>query len=75
MDSVAAGALTAGTVAGFAAGYAVAVARRAWHDYLTTRASVPVLRRGAWWASGRAGLRLLALVVVVAVVGGWVLYG
>jgi len=66
VDGIAAGSLTLGTLLGFAVGYTVAVARRAWFDYRDTRAKVPILRRAAWQYTGAATGRVVLVGVLVA---------
>lgn len=62
--------LILGLAIGVFAGMKLAVARRAWSDYATTKASVPGLRKTAWGlrrvAFTRAGLVLLILIAALS---------
>jgi hypothetical protein len=63
-------ALLFGVVLGLVVGTAVTVARRAWTEYVTTKAGLPGMRRGAWVliriAASRVGIVALICVVAVA---------
>lgn len=65
--------LIAAVIYGF--GYARAVMHRANKDYKSTKAVVPVLRKGfwtAWWAATKVGFWVLLIVGCLVV---WVVHG
>jgi hypothetical protein len=72
---LAAAVLATGVALGLIAGIAFAVARLAWRDYTTTKASVPGLRKAAWAlirvAFTKGGIVLLLCVAAV----GWAALG
>lgn len=60
---------------GLIVGIAYAVARRAWRDYQTARASVPVLRRTAWRLIRLATTRVGLIVLICAAALGYAAVG
>jgi hypothetical protein len=65
VDATTTAALIVGAFLGFGTGYAYAIARRAWADYRTTRAAVPVLHRLAWRWSATTTVRGAAVGVAI----------
>jgi hypothetical protein len=61
--------LVAGALFGLTVGATYARAQRAWSDYKTTKASVPVLRKAAWaliWlTTTKGGLLTIAVGLVI----------